>query len=136
MGFVSRSPAGGTAGRGKAGPRSPCPVAGALDLVGDRWTLLVLRDLLAGKSRYGQFLASPEGISTNLLADRLQRLEAAGLVIAVPYSEHPVRVDYRLTPAGQALSSVVEALATWGLAHLPGTRSVQDRLRGEGGQQG
>lgn len=102
--------------------RSPCPVACALDLVGDRWTLLILRDLMIGKSRYGQFLASPEGISTNLLADRLQRLEAAGLVTAVPYSEHPVRMDYRLTPAGRALGPVVDALAAWGLAHLPGTR--------------
>jgi DNA-binding HxlR family transcriptional regulator len=126
---MPRSPAAGTSGTGRRGSggnrpeaRSPCPVAGALDLVGDRWTLLVLRDLLIGKSRYGQFLASPEGISTNLLADRLQRLEAAGLVIAVPYSEHPVRMDYRLTPAGRALGPVVDALAAWGLAHLPGTR--------------
>lgn len=112
--------AGAATGGGKR--RSPCPVAGALDLVGDRWTLLVLRDLLVGKSRYGQFLASPEGISTNLLADRLQRLEAAGLVTAEPYSRHPVRMDYRLTPAGRALEPVVDALAAWGLAHLPGTR--------------
>ncbi len=111
-------------GSNKAGPRSPCPVAGALDLVGDRWTLLILRDLLRGMSRYGQFLASPEGISTNLLADRLQRLEQAGLVTAVPYSQHPVRMDYRLTPAGRALSPVVDALANWGLAHLPGTRPL------------
>jgi|GraSoiStandDraft_5_1057265.scaffolds.fasta_scaffold50653_2 DNA-binding HxlR family transcriptional regulator len=108
-------------GLSKAVARSPCPVAGALDLVGDRWTLLVLRDLLTGKTRYGEFLASPEGISTNLLADRLQRMEAAGLITAIPYSEHPVRMDYRLTPAGRALRPVVDALATWGLAHLPGT---------------
>ncbi|MFN2535839.1 MAG: winged helix-turn-helix transcriptional regulator [Pseudonocardiaceae bacterium] len=119
---MPRSPVAGVTGRGANKARSPCPVAGALDLLGDRWTLLILRDLLLGKSRYGQFLASPEGISTNLLADRLQRLEAAGLVAAVPYSEHPVRMDYHLTPAGRALSPVVDALATWGLAHLPGTR--------------
>jgi DNA-binding HxlR family transcriptional regulator len=123
---VPRAPdaAGRGSGSNKAGPRSPCPVAGALDLVGDRWTLLILRDLLRGMSRYGQFLASPEGISTNLLADRLQRLEQAGLVTAVPYSQHPVRVDYRLTPAGRALRPVVDALAAWGLAHLPGTRPL------------
>ncbi|MGH3766672.1 MAG: winged helix-turn-helix transcriptional regulator [Pseudonocardiaceae bacterium] len=122
---MSRTPATAAGGRGsrsgKAVARSPCPVAGTLDLVGDRWTLLVLRDLLTGKTRYGQFLASPEGISTNLLADRLQRMEAAGLVTAIPYSEHPVRMDYRLTPAGRALRPVVDALASWGLAHLPGT---------------
>lgn len=123
---MPRSPAAGARGSGlsKAAPRSPCPVANALDLVGDRWTLLILRDLLLGKSRYGQFLASPEKISTNLLADRLQRLEQAGLVTAVPYSQHPIRMDYRLTPAGQALRPVVDALATWGLAHLPGTRAL------------
>jgi DNA-binding HxlR family transcriptional regulator len=123
---VPRAPdaTGRGSGSNKAGPRSPCPVAGALDLVGDRWTLLILRDLLRGMSRYGQFLASPEGISTNLLADRLQRLERAGLVTAVPYSQHPVRVDYRLTPAGRALTPVVDALATWGLAHLPETRPL------------
>ena len=116
--------AGSGTGAGRMPPRSPCPVAGTLDLVGDRWTLLVLRDLLAGKTRYGQFLASPERISTNLLADRLQRMEAAGLVTAVPYSEHPVRMDYQLTPAGRALRPVVDALANWGLAHLPGTQAV------------
>ncbi|MDQ3906685.1 MAG: helix-turn-helix transcriptional regulator [Actinomycetota bacterium] len=123
---MPRSPAAANRGPGssKAAPRSPCPVANALDLVGDRWTLLILRDLLLGKSRYGQFLASPEGISTNLLADRLQRLEEAGLVTAVPYSQHPMRMDYRMTPAGQALRPVVDALAAWGLAHLPGTRTL------------
>src|SRR5256885_15547057 len=59
-------------------PRSPCPVACSLDLLGDRWTLLVVRDLFWGKTKYGEFLASPEGIPTNILADRLQRLEVAG----------------------------------------------------------
>jgi DNA-binding HxlR family transcriptional regulator len=112
------------AGASRVRGRSPCPVAGALDLVGDRWTLLVLRDLLAGKTRYGQFLASPERISTNLLADRLARMEAAGLVSAVPYSKHPVRMDYQLTAAGRALRPVVDALASWGLTHLPGTHAL------------
>src|SRR5438105_4349626 len=55
--------------------RSPCPVACTLDIIGDRWTLLLIRDLLAGKKRYGEFLASPERIPTNILAERLKRLE-------------------------------------------------------------
>src|SRR5262245_49763642 len=114
----------GETGANRLTARSPCPVAGALDLVGDRWTLLILRDLLTGKTRYGQFLTSPERISTNLLADRLQRMEAAGLVTAVPYSKHPVRMDYQLTPVGRALRPVVEALANWGLRYLPGTQAV------------
>src|ERR671916_2191665 len=74
--------------------RSACPVACALDVVGDRWTLLVIRDLLAGKSRYGDFLASPEKIPTNILADRLKRLEREGLVSRLPYSVRPPRYEY------------------------------------------
>ena len=102
--------------------RSACPVACSLDVVGDRWTLLVIRDLLAGKRRYGEFLASPEKIPTNILADRLRRLEREGLITRVPYSEHPPRVEYHLTPDGRELGRAVDALATWGLKRFPGTR--------------
>ena len=102
--------------------RSACPVACTLDVVGDRWTLLVIRDLLAGKQRFGDFLASPEKIPTNILAERLKRLEREGLIARIPYSEHPPRVEYHLTPQGRALGRAVEALATWGLEHFPGTR--------------
>lgn len=108
--------------RARDGPRrSTCPVACALDVVGDRWTLLVIRDLLVGKRRYGDFLASPEGIPTNILAERLKRLEGAGLVSRVPYSERPPRVEYHLTAAGRDLGCVVDALAAWGLERFPGT---------------
>jgi DNA-binding HxlR family transcriptional regulator len=117
-------PATPTSDRSIAAPdprRSVCPVSCALDLVGDRWTLLVVRDLLAGKARFGEFRASPERIPTNILAERLKRLERAGLVSRVPYSAHPPRDEYRLTPAGRALRDAIDALATWGLAHVPGT---------------
>ena len=108
---------------GAAGPRrSPCPVASTLDLIGDRWTLLLIRDMRAGKRRYGDFLASPERIPTNILASRLKGLERAGLVRRVPYSVHPPRMEYHLTPAGHDLGGVVDALAAWGLEHIPGTR--------------
>jgi DNA-binding HxlR family transcriptional regulator len=96
-------------------------VACALDVVGDRWTLLLVRDLLRGKSRYSDFLASPESIPTNILAERLKRLEREGLVSAVPYSHHPRRVEYSLTDDGRALGRAVGALAQWGLDHFPGT---------------
>jgi DNA-binding HxlR family transcriptional regulator len=102
--------------------RSRCPVACSLDVLGDRWTLLVIRDLFAGKSRFGEFMTSPERIPTNILAERLKRLERAGLIATTPYSEHPLRVDYRLTERGQALAPVVNAIAVWGLAQFPGTR--------------
>jgi DNA-binding HxlR family transcriptional regulator len=101
--------------------RSGCPVACALDVVGDRWTLLLVRDLLAGKRRYGDFLASFERIPTNILAERLRRLERHGLITSTLYSQHPPRREYSLTPAGWKLGRVVEALADWGLEQFPGT---------------
>jgi DNA-binding HxlR family transcriptional regulator len=101
--------------------RSPCPLGGALDLVGDRWTLLVIRDLLFyGKHRFAEFLASPEGISTNILADRLERLESCGLVERRRYLERPVREEYTLTSRGLDLRPVLRALIRWGKRHVPG----------------
>src|SRR5436190_806509 len=102
--------------------RSLCPVANALDLVGDRWTLLIVRDLFAGKHRFGDFLTSPEHIPTNILAERLKRLERAGLIASQPYSERPPRFEYHLTSRGRELAPVVDAMASWGLAQFPGTR--------------
>jgi DNA-binding HxlR family transcriptional regulator len=107
--------------------RSLCPVANALDVVGDRWTLLVIRDLFQGKRRFGDFLASPEKVPTNILAERLKRLEAAGLVATQPYSEHPPRFEYHLTERGRTLAPVVDAVAAWGLAQFPGTRVPRHR---------
>jgi DNA-binding HxlR family transcriptional regulator len=106
---------------GRRERRSSCPVACSLDLVGDRWTLLVVRDLLLGKARYGDFLRSSEGIPTNILADRLKRLEEAGLIEASPYSQHPPRFEYRLTPRGRELGPVIRAIAQWGRKHIPET---------------
>ena len=102
--------------------RSRCPVACSLDVVGDRWTLLVIRDLFAGKHRFGDLLASSERIPTNILAERLKRLEAAGLVQSVRYSERPPRSEYHLTERGRALAPVLDAIAVWGLEQFPGTR--------------
>lgn len=101
--------------------RSLCPVACALDVVGDRWTLLVIRDLIAGKTRYGDFLASAEKIPTNILAERLRRLEREGLIVRVPYSTRPPRMEYHLTSQGREFGGAVDALARWGLRHCPGT---------------
>jgi DNA-binding HxlR family transcriptional regulator len=102
--------------------RSLCPVACSLDVIGDRWTLLIIRDLFAGKRRYGEFLNSSERIPTNILAERLKRLEGAGLMRSVQYSEHPPRYEYELTEPGRALAPVLNALADWGLEQFPGTR--------------
>ncbi len=103
--------------------RSPCPLACALDLIGDKWTLLVLRDMLMfGKSQFKEFLDSPEGISTNILADRLRRLERYGLIVRRPYQAKPRRHAYVPTPRGAALKPAIRELVDWALAHIEGVR--------------
>lgn len=112
--------------------RSPCPVANTLDVIGDKWSLLVVRDLLRGKQTYSELLASPERISTNLLADRLVRLERAGLITRSAYQRHPVRSAYTLTDKGKALGEVLRAYVAWGKHHIPGTMTIDEIQRREG----
>lgn len=101
--------------------RSRCPLAGALDILGDAWTLLVLRDLLFyDKHRFADFLASPEGISTNILTERLRRLERCGLVERRQYQDRPPRDEYYLTARGHDLLPVLRELNKWGKQHVPG----------------
>jgi DNA-binding HxlR family transcriptional regulator len=107
---------------GQAPLRSPCPIAGALDLVGDRWTLLVVRDLLLyDKRRFADFLASPEGIATNILAERLERLERAGVIERRRYRAHPPREEYHPTERGRGLLPLLRELIHWGQRNVPGT---------------
>lgn len=103
--------------------RSPCPVACTLDLLGDRWTLLVIRDLWLGRQTFKEFLASPEGIATNVLTERLRRLEAADLVVRIPEPGPGRRGRYELTGKGRSLGPVLEAIRDWGLAQLEGTEA-------------
>ena len=98
--------------------RSDCPVAGALDILGDRWTLLLVRDLLKGKKRYGEFLESGEKIPTNILASRLKTLETNGIIEKVLYSERPPRAEYHLTEKGQELGTIVKAMFAWGSRNI------------------
>ena len=91
-----------------------CPVASTLDLVGDRWTLLVVRDLLKGRSKFSELRDSVEGIPPAILTGRLQKLEAAGIVHRRQYQDRPPRFAYQLTAKGHSLGVVVGALATWG----------------------
>jgi DNA-binding HxlR family transcriptional regulator len=91
-----------------------CPLARALDVVGDRWTLLVVRELFARDSRYSDLKDALPGIATNLLADRLRQLQAHGLVEQYE-APPPVRsAVYRLTPRGRELGPVLRALVSWG----------------------
>lgn len=103
--------------------RSTCPIATALDVVGDKWTLLLIRDMgLFDKHRNKDFQAAAEGIPSNILANRLRRLVAAGLVEKRPYQERPPRDEYHLTPAGEALLPAVRELARWSAEHVSGVR--------------
>ena len=107
--------------------RSPCPVACSLDMLGDRWTLLVVRDLILGRERFKELSASPERIPTNLLSDRLARLLEAGIVEQVPASDGTKRQAYRLTKKGQTLRPILEALRDWGLKWEKGTRAALEK---------
>jgi len=107
--------------------RSPCAVACTLDLVGDKWSLLVVRDLLRGSVTYGELQNSLERIPTNILADRLKKLEAAGLIERSAYQEHPVRYAYALTEKGKDLGDVLLALVRWGKKYIPGTQALGSR---------
>jgi DNA-binding HxlR family transcriptional regulator len=105
----------------KSSRRSPCPVACGLDVFGDRWTLLIIRDLILGRSRFKDFAASPEGIPTNILAERLERLLEHDIIEQTPASDGGKRLAYRLTKKGRALTPVLKAMRDWGLKWEPGT---------------
>lgn len=102
-----------------------CPVARALELVGERWTLLIVRDLLGGARRFQDFQGSLPGIAPALLSERLKLMEEHGLIARRFYSEHPPRAEYVLTEKGRQLGVVVGALAAWGSRHVhPESRLV------------
>jgi DNA-binding HxlR family transcriptional regulator len=95
-----------------------CPVAKTLEVIGDRWTLLVVRDLLPGAKRFQDLQASLPGIAPNILSTRLKLMEEHGLIARRFYSDHPPRAEYVLTDRGRELGMVVGALAAWGSRHV------------------
>jgi DNA-binding HxlR family transcriptional regulator len=98
--------------------RSSCPVNASLEILGDRWSLLIIRDLMLRSYRtYKEFLSSDEGIATNILAERLQRLEAAGIISTSRDAEDRRKVVYRLTAKGIDLAPIVVELILWGAQH-------------------
>ncbi|MBP9232499.1 MAG: helix-turn-helix transcriptional regulator [Phenylobacterium sp.] len=105
--------------------RSDCPIASALDIVGDKWSLLVIRSMMLGARSFQDFHRAPERIATNILADRLARLTAWGL-IAESEPRPGARGGYRLTPAGSNLLPLLQAAARWGQAHLEDRRPAPD----------
>ena len=105
----------------KRSPRSGCPIAATLDLVGDRWTLVIIRDMLNGKTKFGEFVDSPEKITTNVLTDRLALMESAGLIGKTAYQKRPPRHEYRLTHKGEALLPVLQEICRWANQFIPET---------------
>ncbi len=101
--------------------RSGCPIATTLDLLGDKWSLVIIRDMMTGRRRFGEFERSPEGITTNILADRLKRLERVGIVERRPYQNNPTRYEYILTEMGNGLLPILQEISRWGNRFIPGT---------------
>ena len=110
--------------------RSPCTIASTLEIIGDKWTLVVIRSLMLGATSYSELLAAPERVATNILADRLSRLESWGLVGSVPApAGGKARRRYQLTAAGADLLPILQEIAVWGEAHLPDRWPVPDWFR-------
>jgi len=103
--------------------RSPCPIACTLDIIGDKWTMLVIRDLILGRSHFKEFVASPEKIATNILSNRLGRLVDHGIIEQFPSTEYPGRSAYRLTAKGKTLRPILNSIIRWGLDNIAGTEA-------------
>jgi DNA-binding HxlR family transcriptional regulator len=106
--------------RRKAGPkrRSECPLNASVEMLGDRWSLLIIRDMmLRGFRSYKEFLECYEGIATNILADRLRKLQAYGIIKAKPNPKDARKITYSLTPKGIDLAPVLTEMVLWAAAH-------------------
>src|SRR5690348_13703341 len=108
------------AGKSRSKRRSDCPVSTSLEILGDRWSLLIIRDLMVrGYRTFKEFQQAGEGIATNILADRLRKLEAADIIDAEPQPDDGRRMNYRLTEKGIDLAPVLLDLLIWGARHEP-----------------
>ena len=104
--------------------RSICPIACTLDIVGDKWTLLIVRDLFVGKKTYSEFQNSPENIPTNILANRLKRLLQHEIISKEAYQQNPIRYEYVLTNKGKELGNIIDAIVNWGEGNIPGSQAL------------
>jgi DNA-binding HxlR family transcriptional regulator len=97
-------------------PGRPCPIAAALEVVGERWALLVVREIALGANRFDAIVRGT-GAPRDRIAARLKTLEEAGVIVRAPYQSAPPRDEYRLTDCGRALVPVLDALLTWGMEY-------------------
>ena len=109
--------------------RSDCPIACLLDVIGDKWTMLVVRDLFRDKKRFSELMRSKEGIKTNILTDRLKRLEEAGLIYKKPYQDNPIQYEYMLTTTGEDLAPVLKEMVHWSNRNISGTNKPLAKKR-------
>ncbi len=108
-----------------------CPVARTLDLIGDRWTLLIIRDLFLGKRRFNEILGTSAGMPPKLLSGRLKYLIENGFVAREVYSEYPPRSEYALTERGRSLFPIMRAIVEWGFGNLfDGEDDVKEEIAG------
>jgi DNA-binding HxlR family transcriptional regulator len=110
--------------------RSVCPVSNTLELVGDRWTLLIVRDMMFfGRHEYHEFLNADEGISTNILAERLKRLTQSGVADWIPHPDDRKRKLYYLTEKGKDLLGLMMEIVMWGGEHLEASAPARPKVR-------
>lgn len=101
-----------------------CPAETTLGVIGGKWKLLILRELLAGASRFGELRRRLSGISEKMLAQHLRELESDGIIARKIYPEVPPKVEYSLTASGKTLKPIIDGLHDWGLEHLSGKKRV------------
>ena len=94
-----------------------CPVGTTVGLIGNKWKLLILRDVLTGPKRFGELLKSLDGINPKVLTENLKQMEADGLLIRTAYDETPLRVEYRLSELGETMRPIIGQLEQWGLRY-------------------
>lgn len=105
--------------------RSGCPISCSLEVIGDKWSLLIIRDMVyAGKCTYNEFLDSPEGIATNILKDRLTKLTNLGIIA---FTGTEKRKKYSLTKTGLDLKPIIDAIGTFGMKHFKGSREYMEK---------
>jgi len=109
--------------------RSACSISCALEIIGDRWTLLIIRDILFGESKsFGDFRSSPERIATNILSNRLEKLVSYGILKKSVNKENRLKYDYELTDIGLGLEPIIRAIGEWGHTTIDGSRSIDSFL--------
>jgi DNA-binding HxlR family transcriptional regulator len=101
-----------------------CPAETTLGVIGGKWKLLILRELLSGASRFGELRRRLSGISEKILAQHLRELESDGIIARKIYPEIPPKVEYSLTASGKTLKPIIDGLHEWGLEHLSGKKRV------------